>query len=174
MKKLIAVLLLVTILLGSYVMAGPYIVVNRFQTALQNQDLTMLADCVDFPALRHSLKEQINAALLDDLKQMEEEDPFAIFGIAFLGLVIDGLVDLLLTPSGLGSLALGFLPDLTSGEIEEIAFEQADFFADTRYTLDNFNQASLWVENSAGEEMRFVFSRSGFSWKLSSVVIPFS
>src|SRR5690625_371545 len=107
MKRIIAVLLLITILLGVYVAAGPYVVVSRIQTAIEKQDSVMLAKYVDFPVLREQLKEQINATMLKTLTEDLADDPFAMFGIAFLALVIDGLVDVLLTPSGLGALAAG-------------------------------------------------------------------
>jgi len=172
MKKIIALLLLITMIVSGYVLAGPYMAVNRLEKALQNRDSAMLAQYVDFPVLRENLKEQINESLLKELKEMEDDDPFAAFGIAFLSLVIDGLVDMLLTPTGIGSLALGILPDLVKGEVEEVPLEQAKFFANARYTIDGFSQVSLWMENGSGDVFRFIFSRYGLTWKLSNVIIP--
>ena len=55
MKKWIALVLALVVLLGAYVAAGPYITIRAIRHAVQAQDSGELAEQVDFPAVRASL-----------------------------------------------------------------------------------------------------------------------
>ena len=47
-----------------------------------------------------------------------------------------------------------------------------DVFANARVTRDGLDRFSAWVPNEQGEEVRFIFHRYGFGWKLTSLSIP--
>jgi hypothetical protein len=65
MKKWIALALVLASLLalGAYVAAGPFLAMNGIRTALAEQDAAKLSRHIDFPALRVSLKAQVEDAM---------------------------------------------------------------------------------------------------------------
>ena len=64
MKKWIALALAAVLLVLAWVAAGPYMTIRAIQQAVQAQDAGELAEQVDFPALRASLKAQMVDALI--------------------------------------------------------------------------------------------------------------
>lgn len=151
---------------AGYVVAGPYIAVAHIRSAIVERDAQALADNIDFPTLRSNLKEQFNALLMRNASSPEmANNPFAGFGMALATNMINGMVDNCLTPQGLANLMSGSRPqsaDATSPQP----------LSNVRYSYDSASQFSVWAPGSNGKEVRIILTRSGFSWRLSNIVIP--
>ncbi|GMR06065.1 MAG: DUF2939 domain-containing protein [Gammaproteobacteria bacterium] len=174
MKKshwIIVVLLLVTGI--GYAAASPMITINHIKTGIEEQDSEKLSENIDFPVLRKNMKEQFNAALMKEATSELEDNPLGALAIGFASKLVDGMVDSLVTPSGIASLMEGRKPsndqlsnpDTTKSNKKEI-------FKNARYSYDSTSKFSVWVPNDNGEEIRFVIQRTGFDWKLANIVIP--
>jgi hypothetical protein len=47
-------------------------------------------------------------------------------------------------------------------------------FASARIDRESLDRFSAWVPAEDGGEIRFVFRREGFSWKLTDIILPAS
>lgn len=84
--------------------ASPYYAFWRFTAALRAHDSTELNERVDFPSLRKSMKEQLNAKIGSLRPQNpKRQKTFDTLADAFGAQLVDSLVDAYLTPEGLAA-----------------------------------------------------------------------
>jgi hypothetical protein len=101
-KGLIAVAVLVFLGLAAYVVS-PFLYVSSLKSAFLAGDSSKLADLVDFPALRDSLKEQFATILTQQTKESSDsnQSPFAALS-AFVGpAFLNRAVDMYCTPDAI-------------------------------------------------------------------------
>ena len=104
-KGLIVVAVLVVLALAAYV-ASPFFYVSSLKSAFLAGDSTKLADLVDFPALRDSLKEQVATILTQQTKESPDsnQSPFAAL-TAFVGpTFLNRAVDMYCTPDAIAAM----------------------------------------------------------------------
>jgi len=174
MKKWIALLLVVLLALGAYVAAGPYLTVRAIRAAVQAQDAASLAEQVDFPALRSSLKAQLNDRMVRAAGPDAQANPFAAFGLSIAGGVIGGVVDGMVTPLGLGALMEGRkvyrrFDDGLSGDTSAAAAEPLH---DARYRYESPSRFTATIADADGDPLVFVITRDGLQWRLSDIRLP--
>src|SRR3546814_946941 len=107
MKKWLWLGVAVLAALPAWTAAGPYRTVNAIRDAAQARDAQAMAEQVDFPALRSSLKAQLGDRLLREVGTPSPDNPFAAFGLSIAGGLVGGMVDVLVTPAGLGAMMEG-------------------------------------------------------------------
>jgi hypothetical protein len=103
MKKVfIAVAVLVVLALVAYAVS-PFFYVSSLKTAFLAGDSSKLADLVDFPALRDSLKEQVATILTQQTKESSDSNQNPLSALtAFVGPVfINRAVDMYCTPDAI-------------------------------------------------------------------------
>jgi len=91
---------------------------------------------IDFPALRESLKEQLNARMADTVPNETKDNVFAALSGMFAGAVVDRMVDMIVTPQGILNLSRGkgprgaaeFANLLVPDQNHSYAFESSDRF----------------------------------------------
>jgi len=94
-KTLLAVLAVVVILALIGYVVSPFLYISSLKGAFLAGDSNKLADLVDFPALRDSLKEQVTTIFTQQTKESADsnENPFAalsaVVGPAFLNRAVD-------------------------------------------------------------------------------------
>jgi hypothetical protein len=88
-------------------------------------------------------------------------------------------VESAVTPAGLANLMEGKkplastpVPTAVTNIKASAKTELLEPFKNARYTYDSFERFSVWVKDEKGEEIRFVLTRNGFSWKLTNIIIP--
>ena len=147
------------------------------QSAIDEKDAVKLADHVNFPALKESLKANFNANLMSHVANEKDNKPIAAFvavlGAAFMNPMIDALV----TPESMAVMMEGDKPQLTkkTTQSEPPASESSDEDVDRSMSYENFDRFVLNVKKKGSDEepVGFVFNRDGiFSWKLSAIRIP--
>jgi len=176
MKKWIALLVVLVLALAVYVAAGPYLTVRAIRHAVQAQDAAALADEVDFPLLRASLKAQLEDRMLRRAGAEAQADPIAAFGLSLASGAIDGAVELMATPSGLAALmegravwkriggALPGAPDPDAPRIEPLH--------DAVYRFESTSRFTATVRDRHGAPYAFVLHRDGIRWKLADIRLP--
>lgn len=103
MKKLVALILALAVLVGGWWYVSPLMALDGLRDAAQTGDDAELEERVDFPALRRSVKEQLRTALTDAMESEGSGNPLGAAGAALgLGLV-DGIVETLVTPEWLAT-----------------------------------------------------------------------
>lgn len=159
-------------LFAIYVAAAPYITVHQMKSAAESHDGEALSEHIEFPSVRQSLKDQMNAMFMKEMAKDEMKDnPFAALGAAFAGVIVDKMVEAYVTPAGITQLMAGEKPkpgqDAESGrdsgrkplEDASMAYESMDKFA-------------VKVKGGTGEEAKFVLRRRGIGWKLTEIIVP--
>ena len=167
---LLAVLLLA--LLG-YVAAGPYLTVRAIRVALQANDATALADNVDLPALRSSLKAQLEDRLA---RRVDPELPSSLLGNIGLSMasdVIDGAVNAMVTPLGVGALMQGrVLWSRFDGVAAGSGLPGSPPLQDVRYRYESPSRFTATTRTSSGAPVVLVLTRHGLRWRLSDLQLP--
>jgi hypothetical protein len=174
MKKTAVLVGALILAMIGYAAVGPLITIRQLKSGLEQQDSEKLSEYIDFPTLRTNLKEQINSELIKHAATGLEDKPFLAMGLAFTPKLVETIVDSLVTPSGMSNLMAGKKPQQrekkqpTQGSRGE---ERRELFKNSRYSYDSPSKFSVWVKNDSGEEIRFVLTRDGLSWRLSNIAI---
>lgn len=159
----------------AYVALGPYLTVSAIKTGIVENDAETLSDHIEFPTLRQNLKEQLRVVIMKSAATEVEDNPFGVLLAGLATTFVDGMLDSLVTPSGLESMMEGHEPSTersSSSTSTKTTKERDDLFRDARTSYDSLSKFSVWVPNDAGGETRFVLKRSGLSWKLVNILIP--
>ena len=171
--------ILALILLAAYI-ASPFWTLNGMKNAVANNDAISIADSVDFPALRESLKANIQAQMASETAK-PDADGFEAFGSALAAMMIGPMIDALVTPEGLIQIMQGkdidSLSDMESGQAAnsdssttgptKMNISKMGYETINRFTVDISEDAH---ENIDSKNATLVFSRRGLlSWKLSGI-----
>ena len=168
--------------LGAYYYASPYIILHRIQTAAQSGQGDRLAQYVDFPAVRESIKSQLQVKLMDTMKKGTDGNPFAALGMALAGSMVGTMVDNLVTPESIATMVNRAKPrDRLAGNAASGPTDTAPPVAvDAKRPrvvqhyegLDVF-QVELHDPNTDELGLTLVLGRDGwFGWKLRSIRLP--
>jgi len=171
MKKIV---IAVFVLVLGYWIVSPYLTLMSLQADIEARDGESLAEKVDFPSVRASLKDQMNVMLTKQMASASNDDPWgaagAAIGAAFASTLVNGMVDGLVTPAGLIELmSSGETPQSNSGSQntdEDLAISDADL----RY--QSINKFSATFEGDSGDEMKVILRRDGFGWKITDIRMP--
>lgn len=160
-----AALLLV---LASYVALGPYLTLLKLKNGVAERDAEAVSECLDYPALRQNLKEQVERAIK---ARVGADTPLAALAAGVAVTVADGFVDRLVTPEGLAELMAGQKPALLSTSPGSSGATGRALLDGATYGYASFDKFVIDVPTQGGN-IRFVLTRSGIGWKLSRVDIP--
>jgi len=176
---LVAVLVIAVVLLAAfsgYFYASPYLTLRSIKKCVESGDAEQLSENVDFPILRKNLKEQLKVEMLKKTAKDLKDNPFKAFGVALASKFVDGIVETLVTPSGLTSLMEGKSKQTEREEEKKqprtSKRRSKDLFPNASTGYDSLSKFSVRVPHEKGGEIRFVLTRSGLKWKLSNIVIP--
>jgi hypothetical protein len=160
MRKWIIPVLAVLIVLVSWQAASPWMAMDTLRDAAREGDQEDLADAVDFPALRASVKSELREEIV------EEGRGRGVAGLLPL-VLIDRVVDRVVTPEGLSALLVSGRvlrdgnPDVTDKEIDwHVRWTDLGSFRAVPDVGDGKVHPSL------------IFKRDGLSWNLVGIDIP--
>src|SRR4051812_34947441 len=95
--------------------ASPFYSAYRLFQGIQQQDIEAIKDGIDFPALRESVKEELNMQMSKNLAHEARENAFAVLGATFAGAIVDRMVEMMVTPQGIINLGQGNGPHGAGG-----------------------------------------------------------
>jgi hypothetical protein len=153
--------------------AGPYITVQQMKSAAESHNGEALSEHIEFPSVRQSLKDQMNAMLMKEMSKSEMKDnPFAALGAALGGVVIDKMVEAYVTPAGITRLMAGEDPKPTEGKPPSDASTRVASKFGAKMSYESLNKFVVRVKGDGGAEGKFVLCRRGISWKLTEIIVP--
>lgn len=158
-------------LLAAAVYASPHWQLYRMRAAVEARDVQALAQYVDFPRLRESVKLQLMRRLgADDGPAQSRKNPFAALGQRMVLAVVDPVVDAAVSPAGVAAM-------LDAGDIRVRPLEPAAP-ADARprekvnYDLSYRSWEQVVVQRADGGGVAFLLDRQGlWRWKLAGVAL---
>ncbi len=186
MKKWLWVAVALLIALVAYVGAGPYLTVRAIRSAVERQDAAALSKQVDFPALRASLKAQLTDRLVREAGPDIQSSALGAIGLSIAGGVVGGVVEAMVTPTGLGAMMEGRkvwkrvgdgfssapapAPQAADGETPAPAAPRP--FDGAKYRYESLSRFTATVQDDSGRPIQFVMTRDGLRWKLSDIRLP--
>lgn len=171
---------LLALLVAGY-FASPILALNSLTAAAKAGDRDKLEQGVDFPAVRQSLKAQLNEAMTRTIEDDPKlrDNPFAAFGQILLHGVVDKAVDAYATPDSIANMvAANRAPSkitLSQDEPVQPPKPRAKSETEIHYAyqdLDHF-RATYRGKNDDGGTLGLVLKRHGiFGWKLVRIELP--
>lgn len=156
---------LLLVLAGGWLWLSPIGAMHTLKLSAQAGDREALAQEVDFPAVRQSLKDQLNAAVM--LHGGDHSGGPGALGALFVAAIGDRVVDAVISPDGIGTLvAAGRLHK--PGQDDDHGARA--HWVITRHGLNRF--AAQPVRGTDDHPPTLVFTRTGLSWRLTDIVLP--
>ena len=181
-KKLLHSLPLVGSVLGAFLIGGglyasPYLTLHQMYQAVDHQDLQGIASHVDFPALRISVKTNLQALAQ---KESAQQNPFMrLIGTLLGGIVLDPVIDQVVSPAGISALLEGQRLELGEGGQSAQSAQSAQLTqkaapVDVQAQYESFNQFAVQIRPKGDSTLpvTLLLSREGLDWKLSGVRLP--
>jgi hypothetical protein len=158
-----------------YVAVAPYITVHQMKAAAESHDGEAMSEHIEFPSVRQSIKDQMNAMLAKNMAEDQEmkDNPFAALGAAFAGMMVDKMVDAYVTPAGISQLMAGEKPKPQAGQGED-GSNSSDHkpLADASMSYESLDKFVVRVKSNDGGEEKFILRRRGLIWKLTDIIVP--
>lgn len=176
MKKLIALVSLVVVLLLGYVAAGPYLAYNAIREAVETKNLAKLDKHVDFPVLRGNLKLQIDDYVIRQTGPDLQSGLLGAFAVRVASGVAGAAVDTMVTPAGLAALLEGRTTwHRVAGDTGDNPYTPtapANPLDEPSYGFQSTSRFTATIHTDDGEPIRFVLTRDGLNWKLTDIRLP--
>jgi len=171
MKSIINLFFTLVLLLGGYIALAPFLVEKDIGMALEQYDAAMLAENVDYPALKQNLTEQFRVRMKESAPSISR-NPLGALAYGLAGGLIEEMVESYMTPEGIAQLIRGEAP-LSGGSGSQNSQKQGEeLFAGARHTYDSHNKFSIWVPTEQQQEVRVVLTRKDLTWKLTNIILP--
>jgi hypothetical protein len=166
----------VLLALLAWVASGPWRTLDGIRQAIRAEDTRALARHVDFPALRASLKPQLQDRIVRAAGADAQAGPFAAFGVVVASGLAGGIVDAMVTPAGLGALMEGRkiwnrVADVPPPSRSDTS-AQSEPLPDVRMGFESASRAALTVPQDDGSALVLVLTRQGMRWRLSGIRLP--
>jgi hypothetical protein len=157
--------------------ASPYYALHQIKTALAERNAEALATHVDFPALRASVKAQLEASMARSIEATAGSgNPLAVLGQSIASAMLGKMVDTMVSPAGVVAL-------VNKSAVSPQAGAEGD--ADAAAPADGAQKKAGYTAGYAGVNTFVVRTREGRSedgalvlqrhgvwdWKLSSIEI---
>lgn len=175
MSKGKVVLAIAAGLFAIYVAAAPYVTVYQMKSAEESHDGEALSEHIEFPSVRQSLKDQMNAMFAKKMAEDEEmkKNPFAALGAALAGVMVDKMVDAYVTPAGITQLMAGEKPQPgAEKDSGNAGSPERKPLSDASMAYESLDKFVVKVKGNDGGEGKLVLRRRGLSWKLTDIIIP--
>ncbi|SOD03434.1 Protein of unknown function [bacterium JGI 053] len=164
-------LVLAVLFAGVWLYFTPYLAMNKLQKAARQGDEQAIAELVDFPALRESVKDNVRSAVSHSVGG--SRNPLGALGGILAGAIAGPVVDAVVTPQGIAALTEGERPG-----------QRRESDGDSRLRVKNvkvkrgYESFDLFVVHFVGkddghERMALLMRREGIThWRLSGVRVP--
>jgi hypothetical protein len=157
---------------GGLLYASPYLTLYQMYQAVERGDAQTISNSVDFPALRESVKENLQSVVLK--QTAKQNNPILnLIGAALGSALADPILDRMVTPEGVMALLEGRrLQAGADGGDQSLSEKAAQVDVNPRY--ESFNRFVVSVKPK-GEDVPpvdIVLSREGLGWKITGVRLP--
>lgn len=178
MKKLLLVAVLAFAAMIAWIAAGPFRTMDAIGRAVERNDTAELSRHVDFPAVRESLRAQLDDYLVRRAGVEAQASPLGAIALRIAGAASGGIVEALATPAGIGLALQGrdVWHRVSGGGISQADtyahVPPEDLLADASYRFESPSRFTATVPNRDGAPVVFVLTRSGLHWRVTDVRLP--
>jgi hypothetical protein len=149
---------------------APYFTLNNIKNATEHRNADALAQEINFPELRTSIKANIKSKIL---KQIATENPTIVPKLTptLVEKIVDPVVDKLITPEGLDSVMLDKVPDAKI----DLSYLETDINkSNVTMGYESFDRFVVRITDKLDrtKDVSLILKRDGFlAWKLSAIDI---
>lgn len=155
--------------------ASPYYALHQIKTALAERDADALATHVDFPALRASVKAQLEASMARSIEATAGSgNPLAALGQSIASAMLGKMVDTMVSPAGVVALVnkSAVSPQAGADARADAPADGAQKKAGYSASYAGVNTFVVRAKDGNAQEGALVLQRHGvWGWKLSSIEI---
>jgi hypothetical protein len=165
-------LVLAVLFAGVWLYFTPYLAMNKLQKAARQGDEQAMAELVDFPALRESVKGNVRSAVANTVG---ERNPIGVLGGILAGAVAGPVVDAVVTPQGIAALTEGERPGQRHRDDgdRDSRLRVKDVKVKRGYEGFDLFVVHFVSKDDGHERMALLLRRQGIArWRLSGVRIP--
>lgn len=172
MKKFLPWLVGLLVIFAIYLYASPYLVLNSIKNAAEQGDADKLSGYIDFPSVKQSMKDQVKAAMVEELAASDEQDGFEALGTMLAAAMIDPIIDGVVTPDGVALMLQGQKLDFdlrgnTPEDKPKAKNEDIDYKAG--YLSFNRFKVEIIDADDEDESLDVIMHRDGLSWKVTRI-----
>lgn len=172
MKKLLPWLAGLLVIFAIYLYASPYIALNNIKNAAEQKDADKLSGYIDFPSVKQSIKDQVKAAMVEEIAASDEQDGFEALGTMLAAAIIDPIIDGVVTPDGVALMLQGQKLDFdlnndTPEDKPKAKNEDIDYKAG--YLSFNRFKVQIIDADDADESIDVIMHRDWLSWKVTRI-----
>jgi len=155
---------------GVWLYFTPYLALNKLQKAAQRGDEQAMAELVDFPALRESVKGNVRGAVAHSVGG---RNPIGLLGGILAGAVAGPVVDAVVTPQGISALTQGERPGSRHQGDADSRLRVKDVKVKRGYESFDLFVVHFVSKEGGRERMALLLRREGIAhWRLSGIRIP--
>ena len=172
MKKFLPWLVGLLVIFAIYLYVSPYLVLNNIKNAAEQGDADKLSGYIDFPSVKQSMKDQVKAAMVKELASSKEQDGFEALGTMLGAVMIDPLIDGLVTPDGVALMLQGQKLDFDlNNDTPEDKPKSKNEDIDYKAGYLSFNRFKVQVigADDPNESIDVIMHRDWLSWKVTSI-----
>ena len=174
-KKLLGALIAVVVVICGYLYASPYLALNSIKNAAQAGDSEKVSKYIDYPSVRQSFKDQMNAMMMKEMTN-QKNDGFAALGAMLASTMVDKMVDAFVTPEGMTLMLQG--KNLKESQQSNAPTEESEAKQEKQkpeyssgYTSINDFEVLIKDQDKA-KEVKVHMVRDGLSWKINKIAVP--
>ncbi|QKY09295.1 DUF2939 domain-containing protein [Janthinobacterium lividum] len=175
MKKITIAAAVAVTAIAATVYASPYYTLHQIKTALAERNAEALAAHVDFPALRASVKTQLEASMARSIEATAGSgNPLAALGQSIANAMLGKMVDTMVSPAGVVALVnkSAVSPQAEVNTNPDAPADGARKKADYTAGYTGVNTFVVRAKDGNAQEGALVLLRHGvWGWKLSSIEI---
>lgn len=164
-KKLIGALIAIVVVICGYLYATPYIALNNIKKAAQAGNSDTVSKYIDYPSVRQSFKDQMNAYMLKEMAK-HDNDGFAALGTMLASTMVDKMIDGIVTPEGMTMMMQGKnLKDSAKDSVQqEESSIQDEHQPDYKSGYTSLNDFEILIKDQdKAKEVKVLMVRDGLS-----------
>jgi hypothetical protein len=175
MKKTL-LLVFISALMGAGIWSTPYIAVYQIKQAVEAGDAKSISEKVNFPVLKENLKIKFMASMKQHMENLKD-NPFSGFAQMMMLPLVNSMVDVYISPSGLALMLDGIKPseekDSAAARPESSNPTKDDLVVNYSYVSLNAFKVTVSNKKSPADTFTFVLNRDGIlRWQLVDIDIP--
>jgi len=175
LKKITLAAAVAAIAIAATAYASPYYALRQIKTALAERNADALAEHVDFPSLRTSVKTQLEASMARSIAATAGSDnPLAALGQSIASAMLGKMVDAMVSPAGVVALVnkSALSPQANMDTSADAPADGAAKKAEYSAGYAGVNTFVVRAKDGNAQEGALVLLRHGvWGWKLSSIEI---
>lgn len=173
LKKITIAVAVAAVAIAATAYASPYYALQQIKTALAERNADALAAHVDFPALRGSVKAQLEANMANSIQaEAGSDNPLAALGQSIAGAMLGKMVDAMVSPEGVVALVnnSAVSPQAGTGTETGAPADGARNKADYSAGYAGINKFVVRAKDGTTQNGALVLQRHGiWGWKLSAI-----